>query len=177
LCSLFVLIPFLGQDFFPSTDSGQFILHVRAKTGTRIEETARLCDLVESSIRRTIPAAEMGPVLDNIGMPFSQLNTMHMTNGTIGAGDADVMVSLKENHHPTAAYVRELRDQLPREFPGATFSFLPADIVTQILNFGLPAPIDIQIEGTDGQGNLKVADAMLQQLRHVPGLADLRIQQ
>jgi multidrug efflux pump subunit AcrB len=176
-CSLFVLIPFLGQDFFPSTDSGQFILHVRAKTGTRIEETARLCDLVETSIRRVIPATEIGPVLDNIGMPYSQLNTMHMTNGTIGAGDADVMVSLKENHHPTAEYVRQLRMQLPREFPGATFSFLPADIVTQILNFGLPAPIDIQIEGTDGEGNLKVADAMLQQLRHVAGLADLRIQQ
>ena len=176
-CTLFALIPFLGQDFFPSTDSGQFILHVRAKTGTRIEETARLCDLVETSIRRVIPAAEIGPVLDNIGMPYSQLNSMHMTNGTIDAGDADVMVSLKENHHPTAEYVRQLRTQLPREFPGATFSFLPADIVTQILNFGLPAPIDVQIEGTDREGDRKVADAMLQQLRHVPGLADLRIQQ
>jgi multidrug efflux pump subunit AcrB len=176
-CTLFALIPFLGQDFFPSTDSGQFILHVRAKTGTRIEETARLCDLVENSVRRTIPAAEIGPVLDNIGMPYSQLNSMHMTNGTIGAGDADVMVSLKENHHPTAGYVRQLRAQLPGEFPGTTFSFLPADIVTQILNFGLPAPIDIQIEGADGEGNRKVADTMLQQLRHVPGLADLRIQQ
>ncbi len=106
-CTLFVLVPFLGQDFFPNTDSGQFILHVRAKSGTRIEETARLCDLVENSIRRTIPAAEIGSVLDNIGMPYSQLNTMHATDGTIGAGDADVMVSLKEDHHPTAGYVRQ----------------------------------------------------------------------
>src|SRR6202789_1717583 len=140
-CSLFVLIPFLGQDFFPNTDSGQFILHVRAKSGTRIEETAQLFDLVENSIRRSIPTAEIGSVIDNIGMPYSQLNTMHMTNGTIGAGDADVMVSLKQDHHPTTDYVRQLRASLPAEFPGTTFSFLPADIVTQILNFGLPAPV------------------------------------
>jgi multidrug efflux pump subunit AcrB len=176
-CSLFVLIPFLGQDFFPNTDSGQFILHVRAKSGTRIEETARLCDLVETSIRRSIPTAEIGSVIDNIGMPYSQLNTMHMTNGTIGAGDADVMVSLKQDHGPTANYVRQLRTTLPAEFPGATFSFLPADIVTQILNFGLPAPIDVQVEGVDGEGNRKLANAMLQQLHQVPGLVDLRIQQ
>jgi multidrug efflux pump subunit AcrB len=175
--SLFLLIPFLGQDFFPNTDSGQFILHVRAKSGTRIEETARLCDLVENSIRRTVPATEWQTVIDNIGMPYSQLNTQHMTNGTIGAGDADVMVSLKENHHPTAAYVRQLRTTLPGEFPGTTFSFLPADIVTQILNFGLPAPIDVQVEGSDGVGNRKIADVMLQQLHQVPGLVDLRIQQ
>jgi multidrug efflux pump subunit AcrB len=176
-CSLFALIPFLGQDFFPNTDSGQFILHVRAKSGTRIEEAARLCDLVEGSIRRTIPPAEVGSVIDNIGMPYSQLNAQHMTSGTIGAGDADVMVSLKEQHNPTANYVRQLRAKLPDEFPGATFSFLPADIVTQILNFGLPAPIDVQIEGTDGVGNRKIADGMLRQLHQVPGLVDLRIQQ
>ncbi len=175
--SVFCLIPFLGQDFFPNTDSGQFILHVRAKSGTRIEETARLCDLVENSIRRTIPPGEVGSVIDNIGMPYSQLNTQHMTSGTIGAGDADVMVSLNENHHPTADYVRRLRADLPKQFPGTTFSFLPADIVTQILNFGLPAPIDIQIEGSDGVGNRKIADRMVQQLRQVPGLADLRMQQ
>jgi multidrug efflux pump subunit AcrB len=176
-CALFALVPFLGQDFFPNTDSGQFILHVRAKSGMRIEEVARLCDLVETSIRRTIPAAEIGPVIDNIGLPYSQLNLQHMTSGTIGAGDADVMVSLKEDHHPTADYVRRLRAQLPGEFPGTTFSFLPADIVTQILNFGLPAPIDVQVEGADGEGNRKVADLMLQQLHQVTGLADLRIQQ
>ena len=176
-CSLFALIPFLGQDFFPNTDSGQFILHVRAKSGTRIEEMARLCDLVENSIRRAIPPAEVGSVIDNIGMPYSQLNTQHMVSGTIGAGDGDVMVSLNENHHPTADYVRQLRDKLPGEFPGTTFSFLPADIVTQILNFGLPAPIDVQIEGTDGEGNRKIANRMLQQFHQVPGLVDLRIQQ
>jgi len=176
-CSAFALIPFLGQDFFPDTDSGQFILHVRAKTGTRIEETGRLFDLVEKSIRGVIPAREMGAIIDNIGMPYSQLNTQHMTSGTIGAGDGDVMVSLKEDHHPTAGYIRQLRDQLPKQYPGTTFSFLPADIVTQILNFGLPAPIDIQIEGADAEGNRKVADRMLQQLHTVPGLVDLRIQQ
>jgi multidrug efflux pump subunit AcrB len=176
-CSAFLLVPFLGQDFFPDTDSGQFILHVRAKTGTRIEESALLCDHVEQAIRREIPAAEMGTVIDNIGMPFSQLNIMHMTSGTIGAADADVAVSLKEKHHPTAAYVKALRTSLPAEFPGTTFSFLPADIVTQILNFGLPAPIDVQLEGADTEGNRKVAHRMLQQMRTVPGLADLRIQQ
>ncbi len=174
---MFLLLPFLGQDFFPNTDSGQFILHIRAKTGTRIEDTARLCDLVENSIRKTIPAAEIGTIIDNIGLPYSQLNTQHMVSGTIGAADGDIMVSLNENHHPTASYVRQLRSQLPGAFPGSTFSFLPADIVTQILNFGLPAPIDIQVEGADIQANRKIADQILTQLRHVPGLVDLRIQQ
>jgi multidrug efflux pump subunit AcrB len=174
---MFTLLPFLGQDFFPNTDSGQFILHVRAKTGTRIEETARLCDLIENSIRKTIPAGEMGTIIDNIGLPYSQLNTQHMVSGTIGAADADIMVSLRRDHHSTAGYVRQLRSQLPGNFPGATFSFLPADIVTQILNFGLPAPIDIQVEGADIQANRKVADQILTQLRQVPGLVDLRIQQ
>src|ERR1700722_14026222 len=147
--STFLLVPWLGQDFFPSSDSGQFILHLRAKSGMRIEETARLVDLVEASIRREIPAAETDSVLDNIGLPYSGINFMHATSGLIGAGDADIMVSLKENHHPTANYVRRLRQDLAREFPSATFAFLPADMVTQILNFGLPAPIDIQIDGAD----------------------------
>ena len=176
LCG-FLLIPSLGQDFFPDTDSGQFILHLRAKTGTRIEETARLCDLVESSIRSKIPQAEVDNVLDNIGVPYSTINFSYSRSGLIGAGDADVMVSLKEKHHPTADYVRELRSKLPREFPGTTFYFLPADIVTQILNFGLPAPIDIQLDGRDIEGNRKLADRLLTQLRQVPGIADLRIQQ
>ena len=148
LCAaVFLLLPFLGQDFFPSTDSGQFLLHVRGKTGLRIEETARLCDLVEDVIRREVPAGQIDNIIDNIGMPYSAYNTMHMTSGTIGAGDADILVSLKENHGPTANFVRDLRKSLPRQFPDATFSFLPADIVTQILNFGLPSPIDVQIEG------------------------------
>jgi multidrug efflux pump subunit AcrB len=175
--STFLLVPWLGQDFFPSSDSGQFILHLRAKSGTRIEETARLVDLVEASIRREIPAAETDSVLDNIGLPYSGINFMHATSGLIGAGDADIMVSLNENHHPTANYVRRLRLDLPREFPSATFAFLPADMVTQILNFGLPAPIDIQIDGADVDHNRDVANQILSEIRHVPGIVDSRIQQ
>ena len=175
--SAFVLIPFLGQDFFPNTDSGQFILHVRAKTGTRIEETARLADLVETSIRQMIPPAEVDNILDNIGLPISSINYIYNNSGLTGAADADVLVSLKEKHHPTADYVRRLRERLPSEFPGTTFYFLPADIVTQTLNFGLPAPIDIQIDGADIAGNARIADKMLTELRHVRGITDLRIQQ
>jgi multidrug efflux pump subunit AcrB len=175
--SVFVLVPWLGQDFFPSSDSGQFILHLRAKSGTRIEETARLTDLVENSIRRHIPAAETDNILDDIGLPYSGINFMHATSGLIGAGDADITVSLKEKHHPTADYVRRLRADLPREFPTATFSFLPADMVTQILNFGLPAPIDIQIDGEDIDRNREVADQILSETRRVPGIVDARIQQ
>jgi multidrug efflux pump subunit AcrB len=178
LCVLsLLLIPFLGQNFFPATDNGSFILHVRAKTGTRIEDTAQLCDEVEHSIRSTIPARQMDNILDNIGLPYSTLNTQHATSGLFGAADADIFVSLKENHSPTPDFIRTLRDRLPREFPGVTFYFLPADIVTQILNFGLPAPIDAQITGTDDAGNRKVADHMLTQLRQVPGLVDVRLQQ
>src|SRR6201996_6927508 len=173
----FALVPFLGQDFFPDTDSGQFILHVRAKTGTRIEETARLADQVEGSIRRTIPSSEMDNILDNIGLPYSSINYIYNRSGLTGAADADILVSLRENHHPTRDYVRTLRNKLPQEFPGATFYFLPADIVTQTLNFGLPAPIDIQIDGADITANAQVADKVLKGLRHVRGIADLRIQQ
>ena len=178
LCAAaFVLVPWLGQDFFPSTDSGQFILHLRAKTGTRIEETARLADLVEGSIRREIPHSEVRNILDNMGLPISQLNFMRSTSGLIGAADADIFVSLAESHHPTADYIRDLRKNLPGQFPGVTFYFLPADIVTQILNFGLPAPVDIQIDGADVQSNRAVANRILQQIRRVPGVTDARIQQ
>jgi len=173
----FLLLPFLGQDFFPNTDSGQFILHLRAKSGTRIEETAKLCDLVEGTIRREIPEREVNNILDNVGLPYSTINFMHSTSGLIGAGDADILVSLNEDHHATADYVQRLRETLPREYPGTTFYFLPSDIVTQVLNFGLPAPVDIQIEGTDIQGNREVAARMLQQVERVPGVADARIQQ
>jgi multidrug efflux pump subunit AcrB len=176
LCT-FILIPFLGQNFFPSSDTGSFILHLRAKSGIRIEETARLCDLVEQNIRKTVPAAEVDNILDNIGLPYSTLNFQHATSGLIGAGDADILVSLKEKHHPTANYVADLRTSLPRDFPGVTFYFLPSDIVTQILNFGLPAPIDIQFQGADIAANRKVADKVLSELHQVPGLVDLRIQQ
>jgi CzcA family heavy metal efflux pump len=172
-----LIIPFLGQDFFPSSDSGEFILHIRSKTGTRIEETARLSDQVEQSLRRVIPARDLEGILDNIGLPNSPYNMMHMTDGTVGPGDADVLVSLKEDHRPTAEYVRELRTKLPREFPGTTFYFLPADITTQILNFGLPAPIDVQIQSSDSVASEAVAAQLLTKLKQVPGLTDLRIQQ
>ncbi|MFZ0632154.1 MAG: efflux RND transporter permease subunit [Acidobacteriaceae bacterium] len=174
---VFALAPWLGQDFFPNTDSGQLLLHVNAPTGTRIEDTARLCDEVEDSIRRTIPSSEVDNILDNIGLPYSGMNTMHLTSGVIGANGADILVSLNENHHPTANYVRDLRRTLPREFPGDTFYFLPADMVTQILNFGLPAPIDVQIEGNNVAASHAIAGRMLAQLRQVPGLVDLRVQQ
>ncbi|MBV8102635.1 MAG: efflux RND transporter permease subunit [Verrucomicrobia bacterium] len=173
----FLLVPWLGQNFFPDTDSGQFILHVRGRTGLRIEETARLFDQVENYIRQRIPPAEMDNILDNIGLPYSPYNTQHSTSGVIGASDGDVLVSLKENHHPVADYLRELRTQLPRQFPGITFYFLPSDIVTQILNFGLPAPIDVQIEGNDVVKSQQIAETIMAQMRQVPGLVDLRVQQ
>jgi multidrug efflux pump subunit AcrB len=173
----FLLAPWLGQDFFPTTDNGQFILHLRAKSGTRIEETAKLCDLVEGSIRREIPEREVDNILDNIGLPYSTINFMHSTSGLIGAGDADILVSLKEDRHATADYVQRLRESLPREYPGTTFYFVPADIVTQVLNFGLPAPIDIQIEGANIEGNREVAARMLHEIERVSGIADARVQQ
>jgi multidrug efflux pump subunit AcrB len=175
--SAFALAPFLGQDFFPDTDSGEFILHLRGKTGLRIEETAKLCDLVEDNIRQIVPPKEIVSVLDNIGLPYSPMNTMHSTSGLVGASDADVMVSLDEKHHPTADYVRRLREELPHAFPGTLFYFLPADITTQILNFGLPAPIDVQVQGTDVEQSKQLADQLLLAMRHVPGLVDLRVQQ
>jgi len=178
LCILtFVLLAFLGEDFFPSTDSGQFILHVRTPTGMRIEETARLFDLVEGEIRKEISPAEMDNILDNIGLPYSGMNTQHLTDGTLGAGDGDILVTLKPKHRPTADYVRALRSNLARIFPGETFYLLPADITTQILNFGEPAPIDVQFEGNDAYASVAQADKMLGQLRQVPGIVDLRIQQ
>jgi len=175
--SAFLLVPWLGQDFFPSTDTGQFKLHMRAKTGTRIEETARLADLVETSIRKEIPKDEVASVLDNIGLPYSGINEAYSTSATIGTEDADILVSLNEKHGPTDKYVRAIRNDLAREFPGTTFYFLAADIVTQILNFGLPAPIDIQFIGADIEDNRQLADKVLDQVRRVPGATDLRIQQ
>jgi len=178
LCLItFVLLPFLGEDFFPATDSGQFILHVRGPSGMRIEETARLFDLVENEVRREIPPAQIDNILDNIGLPYSALNTQHLTDGTLGVSDGDILVTLKPDHGPTANYVRALRTSLPRIFPDATFYMLPADITTQILNFGQPAPIDIQIEGNDSNVGKAQADKILGQLRQVPGITDLRIQQ
>jgi multidrug efflux pump subunit AcrB len=177
IVSLALLIPFLGQDFFPSVDSGQFKLHLRAPTGTRIEETARLCDLVEQSIRQQIPPAEVSSIIDNIGIPYSGINLSYSNSAPIGPADADILVSLSTDHRPTDKYVHDLRVSLAERFPGVTFSFLPADIVSQILNFGLPAPIDIQVAGNDLEGNRRYADNVLQKIRGVPGTADLRIQQ
>jgi multidrug efflux pump subunit AcrB len=177
LGSLAILIPWLGQDFFPSVDSGNFKLHLRAPTGMRIEQTANLCDLVERSIRGQIPANEVRSVIDNIGLPYSGINLSYSNSAPVGTSDADVLVTLSPNHHATASYINRLRQTLPEQFPGVTFAFLPADMVGQILNFGLPAPIDVQVVGNDLEGNRRYADALLSRLRYVPGTADLRIQQ
>ncbi len=175
--ALFALGPWLGQDFFPNTDSGQFILHMRAKTGTRIEETARLADQVETAMRRVIPARELDTIVDNIGLPYSGMNLTHAATGVIGAADADIMVSLKPDHHPTARYLAAIRRLVAQEFPGVTFYSLPADMITQILNFGMPSPIDIQIDGADVRDNRVVADRILDEVRQAPGVVDTRIQQ
>ena len=175
--SAMLLLPFLGEDFFPTSDTGQFKLHVRAKTGTRIEEMARLCDLVDTAIRRQIPHQELATVLDNIGLPYSQMNLSYSNSGQIGPADADILVTLSEKHHPTADYVRRIRKTLPREFPGTTFYLLPADIVTQILNFGLPAPIDIQITGNNVEASRAFADRILPELQRIPGAVDLHVHQ
>ncbi|HEY4818761.1 MAG TPA: efflux RND transporter permease subunit [Candidatus Acidoferrum sp.] len=177
LGSLGLIVPWLGQDFFPSVDSGSFNLHVRAPTGTRIEETARLCDLIERSIRRQLPPGEISNIIDNIGLPYSGINTSYNNTGTVGTQDADILATFAVNNHQTAKYVHDLRISLAKEFPGVTFSFLPSDMVTQILNFGLPAPIDIQVVGNDLQGNQVFANALLEQVKYVSGIADARIQQ
>jgi len=171
-----IIYPFLGRNFFPEVDAGQIKLHVRAPTGFRVEDTAGLIDHVEAAIRQVIPTQEIGSVVDNIGLAVSSINVTYSTSGTVGSSDADVLVSLKPGHGRTHDYVRTLRRVLPQEFPGSTFSFLPADIVSQILNFGVPAPIDIQIVGPSPK-NRDVANNLLASLRHVPGLVDARIQQ
>jgi multidrug efflux pump subunit AcrB len=176
VASLTLLIPWLGQDFFPTVDSGQFKLHLRARTGTRIEETARLSGLVAQSIRAKIPASEIESIIENIGLPYSGINLSYSNSVPIGPADDDILVSLKKGHRPTEAYVRDLRLRLPQQFPGVTFSFLPADMVSQILNFGLPSPIDVQIAGFDPT-NRDFTGQLLARLRQVPGLVDLHIQQ
>jgi multidrug efflux pump subunit AcrB len=177
IASIGLLYPWLGQDFFPSVDGGQFKLHVRAHTGLRIEDTARLCDQIESTIRETIPADELGTVIDNIGIPYSGLNLSYSNSATVGTGDADILVSLSEKHKPTGIYTHELRDKLTERFPGTEFYYLPTDMVSQILNFGLPAQIDIQLVGQQLAQNRVLAEKMMQQISHIPGTTDLRIQQ
>jgi multidrug efflux pump subunit AcrB len=175
--AMFGLLPWLGQDFFPSTDTGQFKLHVRAKTGTRIEETARLCDLIDAAIRREIPSHELRSIIDNIGLPYSGINLTYSNSAPVGTADADILVSLEDGHVPTDDYVQRLRVSLARDFPGTTFYFLPADIVSQILNFGAPAAIDVQVDGANLQENRQVANKLLGQITQVPGATDVRIQQ
>jgi len=175
--SFALLYPWLGQDFFPSVDSGQFKLHVRAQTGTRIENTALLCDQIDNAIRREIPKSELVSIIDNIGIPYSGLNLSYTSTGVVSAADADITVALAEKHHPTDRYVQDLRAKLGIEFPGVIFYTLPVDMVTQILNFGLPAPIDIQVIGQNLQGNREFIDRLLRDIIYVPGTADLHIQQ
>ena len=177
LGSLVIIVPWLGQDFFPQVDAGSFKLHVRGPTGMRIEDTAFLCDLIEDSIRKQIPGSEVSSIIDNIGLPYSGINLSYSNSAPVGTSDADILVTLSPKHHPTDGYVKELRLSLAKQFPGVMFAFLPSDIVTQILNFGLPAPIDIQVIGNNLEGNRAWADQLLQKVRYVPGTADLRIQQ
>jgi multidrug efflux pump subunit AcrB len=171
------LAPFLGQDFFPAIDAGAIRIHMRAPTGTRIEETTRLTDQVEQKIRALIPPDRVASIVDNIGLPNSGINISYGSSGTIGVFDADISVTLNEGEVATDAYVKTLREKLPAAFPGTTFAFLPADIVTQILNFGSPAPLDVQIAGADLNASRAFANKLLGKIRSVPGVADPRIQE
>jgi multidrug efflux pump subunit AcrB len=171
------LVPLLGQDFFPAVDGGQIKLHVRAQTGTRIEDTTKLCDQIGGAIQKIIPANQLASVVDDIGVSVSGINMAYNNSGTISAADADILINLAPKHAPTASYVRKMREKLPGLFPGVTFSFLPADMVSQILNFGVPAPIDLQIVGANLQANRKYANALLSRVSTIPGVADPRIEQ
>jgi multidrug efflux pump subunit AcrB len=173
----FALTPYLGRDFFPSVDAGQILMHARSQIGTRVEENANHFADIQKAIRQVIPPEELGTLVDNIGMPVSGINMTYNATGTIGTQDGDIQIKLKEGHRPTADYVHTLREQLPGLFPGTTFSFLPADIISQILNFGAPAPIDLQIRGPNLAADFDYAQALLRKLRHIPGLVDARIQQ
>jgi len=173
----FALLPFLGRNFFPAVDGGQILMHVRTQVGTRVEETANTFGRIEQAVRSIIPPDELAAMADNIGMPISSINMTYNNTGLIGSQDGDIQIALKEGHAPTEEYVRRMREELPRRFPGATFSFLPADIVSQILNFGAPAPIDLQIRGPRVAENFAYAQKLLAQVRHVPGVVDARIQQ
>jgi multidrug efflux pump subunit AcrB len=172
------LYSFLGQDFFPQVDAGLLRLHVRARPGLRVEETARLCNQIEDALRGEIPQGQLQTILDNIGLPNSGINQSYSSNGTIGSSDAEILIALNPEHHPPQAQLmRHLREFLPAHFPGVEFFFQPADIVTQILNFGLPAPIDVQVVGTDQQGSYAIAQQIANKMRHIPGAADVHVQQ
>jgi multidrug efflux pump subunit AcrB len=176
ICS-FALAPFLGRDFFPSVDAGQILLHVRTRVGTRVEESAQQFAEIERTIRQIIPPEDLETLVDNIGFPVSGINMTYNNTGTIGSQDGEIQIKLREEHRPTAQYVRTMREELPQHFPSATFSFLPADIISKILNFGAPAPIDLQVRGPDAEADFTYAQALLRRLRHIPGLVDARIQQ
>ncbi|HEX4509030.1 MAG TPA: efflux RND transporter permease subunit [Burkholderiaceae bacterium] len=173
----FALVPFIGSNFFPSVDSGQILMHARVPVGTRVEETARRFAQIEDAIARVVPPEETATIVDNVGLPISSINLTYNNTGVIGSQDGDVQIALREGHHPSADYVRRLRETLPREFPDTVFSFPPADIVSQILNFGAPAPIDLQVRGNDLDANFAYANSLLKRLRAIPGVADARIQQ
>ncbi len=173
----FLLVPFLGRNFFPAVDTGQILIHVRTQVGTRVEEASNKLADIQKAIRQIIPPDQIETMADNIGMPISGINLTYNNTGVIGPQDGDIQIKLKEEHKPTEEYVRELRERLPREFPGVQFAFLPADIVSQILNFGSPAPIDIQVRGANVADNFKYANDLLRRIRLIPGVADARIQQ
>jgi multidrug efflux pump subunit AcrB len=173
----FLLVPFLGRNFFPAVDAGNILLHVRTQVGTRVEESANQFADVQKVIRKIIPAGEVETVTDNIGMPISGINMTYNNTGVIGPQDGDIQIKLREGHRPTAEYVKLMREQLPKAFPGMTFAFLPADIVSQILNFGAPAPIDLQVRGANVEANFAYASNLLGRIRRIPGIADARIQQ
>ena len=173
----FALAPFLGSNFFPPVDAGQITIHVRPPVGTRIEDASATFGDIEGVIRQTVPPRELESIVDNIGLPTSSINTIYNNTGLVGPQDGDIFISLNEDHHPTAGYVRRLREVLPRRFPGTMFYFPPADIVSQILNFGTPAPLDIQVAGTSLKDSETFALLLQRKLRGVPGIADLRMQQ
>jgi multidrug efflux pump subunit AcrB len=171
------LFPFLGENFFPNVDAGRFDMHIRMKAGTRVEETARNADLIENMLRQIIPTKQLEGIIDNLGIPYSGINLSYNTSGTTSAADGDILVSLKENHNPTNDFIREIRRQMPQQFPDVEFWFPPADIVAQILNFGLPAPINIQVQGLNKNANFQFASRLTSQMRRIAGLVDLRIQE
>ncbi len=177
IAASFLLVPFLGQNFFPSVDAGAIAIHVRAPVGSRIEQTSAQLDRVQRKIREIIPANELVSIVDNIGLPSSSINNVYLNSGTFGPSDGDILIQLSHEHAPTADYVAKLREQLPRAFPGTSFAFLPADITSQILNFGAPSPIDVAIAGKDVKGNEQLAQEILRKITRIPGVADARIQQ
>jgi multidrug efflux pump subunit AcrB len=173
----FLLVPYLGRNFFPSIDAGQILMHARTQVGIRVEDSAAQFAQIQKAIRTIVPPDEIETMTDNIGMPISGINMTYNNSGVIGSQDGDIQIKLREGHKPTDSYIKALREKLPRLFPSVTFAFLPADIVNQILNFGAPAPIDLEIRGPNLNGNYAYASSLIEKLRHIPGVADARIQQ